>query len=326
MKNIVIKVENDKKDSMKPFYRMDALANVLKENCDVIFLCNKEDIKGINYLKSRKYNIREYEKATLKDVIIEYYGNNIIIDSHDKMGIFEHTCIKRFKKVIQVYEKADKSLMCDMLINPTYGSEYLNYLEPPSCKIISGRDAILIREEVREIPMQEPRLVAENILVILGETNSNTVTIDILKELRNLEYNFKVILSEKLKGYDKITQKFTASNIQYYLEEDFLSVAPTCDMAIAAYNYNIYELLTMGIPIIGVSLNREKIAQGQYLLKDMLVKGFGAYETKEIVKQTEILASNLVERKKLQQRMKDVFRMQNNLQSIAKDILNLIGE
>ncbi|OOB79912.1 MAG: hypothetical protein BEN19_07175 [Epulopiscium sp. Nuni2H_MBin003] len=323
---LIIKVDENNKDILKAYYRMSALADVLKEICEVIFICNKTDVNGIVYLFKKRYKVHGYDGPDLQNVVNKYKGESIIIDTHQKLSVFDDLCIKNFNKVIYVDDKGTKAFKGDMIISPVYEGNTINYLVPKSCKIIGGKDALLIRDEVRAIQKIPIAAEVKNILIALGETSKNLVTRELLERIKYIDCSFKVVLTKKLKERELITIKLKAYNIEFYEEEDLLEVASQCDMAVSGFNYYIYELLAIGMPTIGIVLERTEINGGICLLKEELIKGIGVVglvKVSEIIKEINNLKSDYKGRLKLQENTRNKINPRSNI-LVADNVLNLL--
>ncbi|ONI46068.1 hypothetical protein AN641_00265 [Candidatus Epulonipiscioides gigas] len=314
MIKLLIKVDSYKRNKLKAFYRMDALAQELKDRCEIIFLCNKDDVKGIMYLTKKNYEVHTYLKDELLDELEKFRNFNIIIDSPNKLASFDFQCQKICKKTIYIDEKADRAFKCDMVINPLYGAKELKYLASPGCGVIKGRDAVLIRDEfvqAKKIPIGE----VKTILMIIDHTK----IADLLINLSDSKYYFKVIIEQGYDMADELNAQIKSNKVEFFEEDDFEKLVPQCDMAITSYNSFIYDLIGIGMPVIGVALSRNDIPSGQNLMRDNLINAISIVNTVQILSVVNSFAMDLTQRNDMQKNMTELVS-KNTKRNLANQI------
>ncbi|OOB79637.1 MAG: hypothetical protein ATN34_04210 [Epulopiscium sp. Nele67-Bin002] len=278
---LLIKMDSVKSSGMDWFYRMEALAKAVDNFVQVTFLCKSADDAGIQYLKSKDLSVMKYvDEADLIDIVKESSENqggcSIIIDNKHRVSKLDKLCSEACNKVIYMDEAASRSFKADMIINPLYGSQLLEYFVAPECEKILGTEYNLVREEFLEIPPIRINKFVDTILVHLGETTSNNLTREFLAAIADEEYDFKVVLDTNLVNREQIKREYKERNIKFISEEDICMVAGECDIAICGVNHFMYELATLGIPMIGVMLSKDRVKESQYLVRDGLIEILGA--------------------------------------------------
>ncbi|OON94498.1 MAG: hypothetical protein ATN31_03190 [Candidatus Epulonipiscioides saccharophilum] len=320
MMKVLIKVDEYKRNRLKAFYRMDALAQVLKQNCDITFLCNQDNRESIEYLKMRNYNVEEYSESRLLQKVDRFRGSNLIIDSPNKMSSFDTHCKRIFNKTIYIDEKCDRPLHCDMIINPLFLAKELKYLVPASCLVMSGEDAMLIRDEfifTKKIHVEE----VHTILFLLDHVR----TIDMLQKLSEYDFNLKVVIANGFEEGEMVKSQIYGSNINYYTENELLDIVPECDMGIISYTQIMYDLLGTGLPMIGIVLTRIDVVHGRILAREGLVETMGAagiVDVFDMLNTIKTFARNIHERSKMQHNM-NVLVSRNTKDNVAYRIEEL---
>ncbi len=320
MMKVVIKVDEYKRNRLRAFYRMDALAQTLKQNCDITFLCNQDNVKGIEYLKLRNYNVEEYSEPKLLQKVDRFRGSNIIIDTPNRMSSFDTHCKRIFNKTVYIDEKCDRPLHCDMIINPLFLAKELRYLVPASCLVISSEDALLIRDEfafTKKVQITE----VHTILFLLDHVRS----IEILEKLFEYGFNLKIVIANGFKEGKMVQSQIYGSNVEYYTENELLDIVPECDMGIISYTQIMYDLLGTGLPMIGIVLTRTDVVHGRILAREGLVETMGAagiVDVFQMFNTIKTLTRNIHERSKMQHDM-NVLVSRNTKENVAYRIEEL---
>ncbi len=324
---LLIKMDSVKTSGMDWFYRMEALAQELDDYMQITFLCKQADTEGAGYLKSKGMTVIKYaDDNELFDLVREYEGASIIIDNKHRVNKLEKVCEDLCNKVIYMDENADRSFKADMIINPLYGSQFLDYFVAADCEILSGSQHALIRREFLDMDNIMLRNNVDTILVQLGETHSNTFTRELLPHLSKQPYDFKVVLDTHIANREQIIKKYKTPNIRFYNEEDIYVIAEECDMAICGINQFMYELATIGMPMIGVMLSKDKVKESQYLVRDRLIEILGAaglVKPDQIISSMNRMAISYDKREDLQEALMKEFDGQSTVRA-AKAVIKLL--
>ncbi|OON98866.1 MAG: hypothetical protein ATN35_02970 [Epulopiscium sp. Nele67-Bin004] len=323
---LIIKVESSKVAGVDPVHRMGALAGELIKNTEVVFLCRKADSFANKYLTEKGFNVISYAEGEHNDIIRNYIGATIIIDSREKVGKFDENCRTLLHKIIYVTEDLKRSYRADLVINPTAGANSRDHMTIGNCEKWTGTDYTIIRQEYLDKPVMRINENVKNVLIVLGEVQSNTITRQVIDYAKKMEFNFKIVLDNEIKQRDQILLKCGASNITFHSPDEIETLVDDCDVTICGGLNLIYELGAIGMPVIFVVLTREKVTLGKHLLKDNLSEAIGIVgivEASEIMKNLTRLALNYDKRLTLQKSMINEFR-KHSTERLALDITKFI--
>ncbi len=323
---LIIKVESTRLGGADPVYRMGALARELIKSTEVVFLCREADRFANEYLTEQGFNVISYADGEHNDIIRNYIGATIIIDSREKVGKFDENCRVLLHKIIYVTEDTKRSYRADLVINPTAGANSRDHMTIGNCEKWTGTDYTIIRRAYLEKPVMRINDNVKNVLIVLGEVQSNTITRQVIDYAKKMEHNFKIVLDKDIKQRNQILLKCGASNITFHEPDEIETLVDDCDITICGGLNLIYELGAMGMPVIFVVLTREKVTLGKHLLKENLAEAIGIVgivEASEIMKNLNRLVLNYDKRLTLQKAMINEFR-KNSTERLAHDITKFI--
>ena len=160
----------------------------------------------------------------------------------------------------------------DILLNQNIDAENLNYSCEQNSRLLLGTRYILLRPEFLEYNerKREVSQIARKVMVTLGGSDANNVTLKIIQTLCKLKISslhVKVIAGP---SHPQIPSLHKAANLAAFPVEIFHNVPKMtdfmawADLAISAGGTTCWELAYMGVPfaIIILAKNQEKIAAG----------------------------------------------------------------
>ncbi len=162
-------------------------------------------------------------------------GSFFFVDSY-RAGAGFFAALKSDGKfaVIDDYNRLDYG--ADILINPSVGAEKIEYGKGSASEFLVGAKYVILREPFGNAGKIEIRKSIENVFLSLGATRNN-----LLGELEIFltKSGFNVLKAEpgSGRGADDIYKKMFAS-----------------DIAVSAGGQTLYELISLGVPTIAVSV------------------------------------------------------------------------
>lgn len=146
----------------------------------------------------------------------------------------------------------------DIILNQNIYAEQLDYNCEPYTKLLLGTRYVLLRREFlkwqgykRDIPD-----VAKKILVTMGGSDPDNVTLKVLKAVENidiLELEVIAVLGPSNQNKDKIRREADSSPVNIRLAEnhkDMPSLMAWADLAVTAGGSTVWELAFMGVPTL----------------------------------------------------------------------------
>ena len=217
-----------------------------------------------------KSNEKEFVPYPLKTIQNEEEFFNIVKKIQPKQVIvdnyeFNLEYQKQFKKLfpdikLSCFDDEYKEYFCDEIINHNLGVNINKYKNPKIVKIISP----LIREEFQIA--KKKRYKKDGIFISLGGSDSNGLTIKILKLFKNQNINLYTTSAnknlKKLKRYAKIHK-----NIKLNINKDIAEGMAKSKWGIITPSVISYEALFMKLPFIAIQTANNQKEIAKYLHK-----------------------------------------------------------
>lgn len=239
--------------------RCIAIADILKSTMDIFFISKYTE--GIEFLKSKGYNVIEYNKLNgLYDFIV--------IDSYEISYKFFEFFKSYTKKLVYIDDLNLFDYNVDIVINTSITANIIDYKLSSTKKYLLGSDYCILRKEFRDIERKALNKKVNNILITTGGSDSHNMTFNLLKFMVDkfdmLKYN--VIIGQAFKNTDTLVKLASQnSNITIYKSPSNMAyIMMKCDLAISASGNTLYELCCCGIPTISFILadNQIKFVKG----------------------------------------------------------------
>lgn len=240
------------------------------ENCKLFLFTNSSELK-----ESKNQIISNWINDI--DKIIQHIGkaSNIIIDSylagHDVYKkLFDNS---RFLLAIDDYNRM--VYPAHLIINPNLNFDMLDYSNQET-KVVGGLDYIILRSDIINKKSRfKVKYSIKNILITLGGSDYRNILSKLLNIFYDSEYNVLVVTgTEEYKI--KITNSHKSKNYSIY---GYLSASEMvlkmleCDLAISGCGQTLHELSYLGIPTIGICIDKDQKPNMQsYINKGFLKK------------------------------------------------------
>lgn len=318
--SLMIRADGGMIIGMGHLMRTSVIAERLREDINVTYVCNQEYEEGIRWLEKKGYKVDRFKEEELLEKMIKIQAYGVLTDSY----MIDDEYIKQMKKNFKVVGYIDDNVLkdydADFIINQNFGAEGLNY-KIQNCICMLGCRYLLVRENFRQVsPIKIVERVKDILLTVGGSDNKN-LTEKILDFIKDLPYNFNVIIGPMFQYEKNLKNKFEKyKNIVFYNQPNIEEIMIKNDMAISSCGSTLYELGILGIPTLGISVadNQEGLARRMHNKK--MIEYLG--DIKGI--QPEILRRQIVELdkdKKKRERMADLC-----INELNKDGVELVVE
>lgn len=264
-----------------------ALAKEIKKYSDVFFICRKDKnlskkySPGIDLIKKNGFETILIDEDKLKEDIINVECDCIITDSYDIDEEYFEILSKHFK-----YSGCfDDENICaffnvNFLINQNFYGPDLDYRVNNNTEMMLGSEFVILRDEFREPDVK--KIIKKDINTIMitvgGSDNSNN-TEKIIKQFLNSSYTLNVVIGNGFNNLD-ILKKYESDKVKFHYNADMKSLMLDCDVCISSCGSTIYELIRLGVPLIGI-----KVIDNQDVLYDYI----GKHDLGEICQIYEVL-------------------------------------
>ncbi|GAA0782635.1 UDP-2,4-diacetamido-2,4,6-trideoxy-beta-L-altropyranose hydrolase [Hathewaya limosa] len=244
------------------------LAKELLKHHKIKYICNNADkySKGIEKIKSEGIEVISIDcKDELKQ-IKDISGQFIVVD---KYGIDKGYLSSLKEKFNVIYFDDNNELdfyPVDMIINQNIYAKQLKYNTLKETKLLLGKNYTMLREEFRNNNPISINKEVKDVLITLGGSDDFNITENILKQLKNFNFNLHIVIGPAFKYKDSL-KKYQQKNIRLYENVNISNLMKKADLVISSCGSTLYELSFLGIPTIGVIVADNQKASGEYMNK-----------------------------------------------------------
>lgn len=160
----------------------------------------------------------------------------------------------------------------DMLLNQNISAFNYNYQMKRSCSPLLGTKYVLLRDEFLTYPKKthQQKRRAENVLVTMGGSDPQDVTLKVLEALKHCNHSslhIKVIagaLNPNFKSLEKTAESLDTDITIYHNIADMPAVLHWADIVVSAAGSTCGELAFLGVPsiVIATADNQIDLAEG----------------------------------------------------------------
>jgi UDP-2,4-diacetamido-2,4,6-trideoxy-beta-L-altropyranose hydrolase len=251
-KKIYIRVDGSSEIGLGHLVRCIALAQMLKSNFEISFICisipfkTKEEIRNLNF----NLIIIKHEDEILNHIKTK----DIVVIDHYKLDLNYHKKLKALNvKVVCVDDIHDKAFDADLIINHAPNANQKNYKSGPNTKYALGIEYALLRpnflKAAREI---DSKKYNTNIFVNFGGSdylNLGEKVIDILLTIDCIS-KIQLVIGAANRNHDYLVSKYSNSKIvqiHYAIsEKKMISLLKECYFAIVPSSGILFETISLG--------------------------------------------------------------------------------
>jgi len=275
--NYIIRVDASSKIGVGHLMRCLSIADYLKaKNNNVIFLTKSKYLE--NYSSAKGFKVKmlrlditvEDELSMIKNLTAQMRVDVIILDINNyntfsDFDTYNHylESLKNLRLFIVSFEdfKIHPSVS-DILIIPYVGAKKIKLQKEKKCKYMLGPRYYVLRNEFLDIKQININKKIKNILITMGGSDPEGITLKVLEALNATEINFnlKIIIGDFSKIAD-IEIKNTLSNYKgsYSINrtvDNIAQIMTESDIAIINSGLTKYETSAIGLPSIVISNNK----------------------------------------------------------------------
>jgi UDP-2,4-diacetamido-2,4,6-trideoxy-beta-L-altropyranose hydrolase len=274
--NCFIRVDASNKIGAGHLIRCLAIADFLKtKNINAIFLSRSENIK--QQIINRGFKVEllsadstiEEEYCFIKSFKIENKIKFIIVDINNYNTFKDrkeyHLYLKSLKKLslflISLEDFKNYPYPADIVVIPYFGFEGIKLYDRSDCKYLLGPKYFVLRKEFLKAKPVIVRNKINNILITMGGSDSEGITLKVLKALNiaELDVNLKLIIG----GLSQIDDDAVSKSLRNYKGtysvmrsvNNMAELMSKSDIAVINSGLTKYETSALGLPGIVISNN-----------------------------------------------------------------------
>ena len=256
------------------------LENNNVENNKSVQLVKQEN----EYLNWLEVDLKADAIQTIEAIKLMNKIDLLIIDHYAIDSSWEKKLNLYCKKIIVIDDLANRSHMCDLLIDQNLFKNYKRYINKinKSTELLLGPKYSLIKNDYKKIRSQvHPRKKIKRIFIYISGADRTKLTYKVLKafiELKFSEFEFDIVVNPYI--YDEITKLIARSqeklDIRIHKNLPNLSrLMLQADLAIGACGTTSWERCCMGLPSVVFTVAENQIGIANELHNQKYVKWIG---------------------------------------------------
>ena len=278
---VMILTEGGSEIGLGHITRCLALYEAFKEyDIEPVLIVNG-DKKVDEFLRNQdiQYKIENWVKNAklIKDLIL-------IIDSYLAPGEVYSTLKKNNNVLVVIDDYNRLQYNAHIIVSPTIYGEFLDYKKHSNILYLLGSKYIILRKEFWDIPSKKINKDLKNIMITFGGEDLRNLTPRILGLLKDMPYNFHVVIGKAFKDISYIS-KYKKSNINFYFDlnaKEMLNLMLLSDVAISSCGMTLYELARVGVPTIGIVVAENQKLNAEYFQKLEYLAYAGEYKNNSL--------------------------------------------
>ncbi|MEW5895426.1 MAG: UDP-2,4-diacetamido-2,4,6-trideoxy-beta-L-altropyranose hydrolase [Candidatus Omnitrophota bacterium] len=271
--NILFRCDASPEIGLGHVTRCLALADELRSvhGCGISFAMRKGPL-GFNLVKERGHEVivsreedREFDYGIwLLDCVERINAQVIVFDVRDGL---KREVVKKLRDssrlIIDIDDPEDKRLEADLVFYPPVPQVQRMSWEGFSGELFAGWEWVLLRKEFSEIPEIKKGRHHFQILVTMGGSDPEGMTLAAVEALQGLDKDFKAViaLGRGFQYEDELDQLLSQDSRKFFeVRKDVVDMAALMyesDLAIASFGVTAYELAAMGVPALYLCLTED---------------------------------------------------------------------
>ncbi|MGO5110822.1 UDP-2,4-diacetamido-2,4,6-trideoxy-beta-L-altropyranose hydrolase, partial [Clostridium sporogenes] len=328
---IAIRADGGNKIGMGHIMRTLVLAKELAKTNYVFYICRDDNPlsdkykSGIEKINGEGFNIITIDESNILDKLKDISADCLITDSYDVEEEYFNKTKKLFKLTGYIDDMNLYNFNVDFIINQNIGAEEFKYKVDKDTKLFLGTKYTMLREEFRNTPIRSINKDVSDIMLTLGGSDVNGITNTILDYIKDLQFNFHVVVGPSFEEHNIENLKKIEglkSNIKLYFNPNMIEIMNKCDITISACGSTLYELSSLGVPTIGVIIADNQANIAKKMEKENLILNLGFYNSlkkEDFINSINFLMSNYLFRVNMSKDQQKIIN-KNGVSKLAYEI------
>jgi spore coat polysaccharide biosynthesis protein SpsF len=274
MKNALIRCDASQNTGLGHITRCLALATQLKkQKYKVVFASNSDPIAKEKIFEQKFegffFDHEDIDSQIMIEQILQKYKIDLLIcDTKNNFPVFLIQIMKKMGILTVALDTPHAyAKECDLVFFPPHAIVDTTLYKG---KVYLGLEYVILRSEFYD-PFERKRNLIPNILIMMGGTDPNNKTLQILKKIDSIKSEFTLTILQS----QQHPQFTTIQNFQsFHKKQVFSNVAnmskflETIDLAIIQFGTSVYELLQKAIPTIILKSSHDEKLIDNYFVKN----------------------------------------------------------
>ena len=259
---VVFRADGNSEIGLGHIVRCLALANMLKESFECIFIVRSSIGNSISILLESGFNFFVINDTITFDSEVVYLSNTIIqkgdivvLDGYSFGLTYQSLLKRRYYKVVCIDDLHQEHFVADMIINHAGNVSEKDYSCELNTKLLLGYDYALLRREFLIPRKQKKTLAIYNIFICFGGADPINFTervIDICIKQGKIVH---AVLGHANTSKNTLLNKYSKNDqVNFYFDLDssqMLNLMLKCDFAVAPTSSIGYEICAVGLVWFG---------------------------------------------------------------------------
>jgi len=250
-----------------------------KRNWRCLFVTNRDATDVVPALRRSGVAIRNVDPADLSGAsgCRDLTGIVAVVFDHYGLAADDEAAWRSVAGVVvAIDDLADRRHDVDILLDQTFGREPVDYRArvPGACRMLLGPGYALLRGEfaqARETSLARRQVPGRRLLITLGATDTEGVTMTILDAIAELRFDVADVLVGAANPHRERLRERAANvgpHVRIHVDADNVAaLMAAADLAIGAAGSTSYERCCLGLPSVVVvtaanqALNSERLAR-----------------------------------------------------------------
>jgi len=300
-RKILIRADASSQMGAGHLMRMLALSQlILDSGHDVYFATVPYSPPLLEYLKAEPLHLhrlplpqKSWDSVSDLESLLAYISKIqpdwVVLDGYQFSEAYEYGIKQQGLSLLRVDDIPSMSYSADVLLNQNHGAEQMEYDVHPNTRLLTGLKYLLLRREFRKALLEQKIFSEEgpfHILISLGGGSQlcdslNLKMLQAFSQLENWKGSATIIVGKMGTVSEQLTQLLT--NISWQIEvlkqsDDMASEILKSDLAIVAGGSTMWELMSMQVPFLALSLTEAQRDYLRFLEQEGLCDDLGWHE------------------------------------------------
>ncbi|HEY8803608.1 MAG TPA: UDP-2,4-diacetamido-2,4,6-trideoxy-beta-L-altropyranose hydrolase, partial [Clostridium sp.] len=267
---IAIRADGGSVIGMGHIMRTLVLARELAKANTIFYVCRKDKpltekyMNGIDKVRNEGFEVILINEDNVIDELANVNADCLITDSYDVDEDYFNETKDMFSKTGYIDDINAFYYNVDFVINQNVTANNYKYKCNDDTSLFLGTGYVMLRQEFRNTKPNKVKTNINDILITMGGADPANFTLKLLKYIKDLDYNFHVVIGPSFSKIDEIQKEIiNRDNIKLYFNANMIEMMKLSDIAITAAGSTLYELGSLGVPTLGVILadNQEGVAK-----------------------------------------------------------------
>jgi len=293
-RRIIIRVDANKQIGLGHFVRCLALAQILNEVFEVIFICKDithEIIKSASLVNSAYLLINENLEILNH---ISPLSDIVILDGYEFNVEYQRAIKSTGCKLVCIDDMHSSEFDCDLIINHGPNIYVEDYSGSSCTKFALGHKYSLLRKPFLDAIYSNRKFTStNNLLIVFGGSDINGLTLKLLQQgIYNHFEKINVVIGAASEKNEEFIPFQNISNIEFHYNIDadqLVQIIHKSDISICTPSGVSYEMATVGVGLVICKVIDNQEYFFDFFIQNELAIGYSDLEDSNISKLIDII-------------------------------------